>query len=95
MIDNGATLISDDVCVVEKFNDIYLFCPPETKGLLEVRDMGVVTVPFVEQIKLRLVVKLTVSGTNRLPDKDNYFKILGIKYPLLKIDVKIRRLSLK
>ena len=40
----------------------------------------------MEQIKLRLVVKLTVSQANRLPNKNNFFKILGIKYPLLKID---------
>ena len=87
LIDNGATLISDDVSICKKkFNDVYLFCPPETKGLLEVRDIGIVTVPFVEQIKLRLVVKLTVSQANRLPNKNNFFKILGIKYPLLKID---------
>ncbi len=87
LIDNGATLISDDVSICKKkLNDIYLFCPTETKGLLEVRDVGIITVPFVEEIKLKLVVKLTISETKRLPDKNNFFKILGIKYPLLKID---------
>ena len=87
LIDNGATLISDDVSICKKrLNDIYLFCPPETKGLLEVRDVGIITVPFVEKIKLRLVVKLTISKTNRLPHKNNFYRILGIKYPLLKID---------
>ena len=87
LIDHGATLISDDVSICKKkFNDIYLFCPSETKGLLEVRDIGIITVPYVEEIKLRLVVKLTVSKTNRLPNKNNFLKILGIKYPLLKID---------
>ncbi len=87
LIDNGATLISDDVSICKKkLNDIYLYCPTETKGLLEVRDVGIITVPFVEEIKLKLVVKLTISETKRLPDKNNFFKILGIKYPLLKID---------
>jgi len=87
LIDNGATLISDDVSICKKkINDIYLYCPTETKGLLEVRDVGIITVPFVEEIKLKLVVKLTISETKRLPDKNNFFKILGIKYPLLKID---------
>ena len=87
LIDNGATLISDDVSICKKkLNDIYLYCPTETKGLLEVRDVGIITVPFVEEIKLKLIVKLTISETKRLPDKNNFFKILGIKYPLLKID---------
>ena len=35
LIDNGATLISDDVSICKKkFNDVYLFCPPETKGFI-------------------------------------------------------------
>ena len=59
LIDNGATLISDDISICRKnSNNIYLYCPPEIKGLLEVREIGIITVPFVERIKLRLVVNL-------------------------------------
>ena len=88
LIDNGATLISDDVSICKKnLNNIYLHCPPEIKGLLEVREIGIITVPFVERIKLRLVVKLKSKNNERFPE-DNYFKILGIKIPLISIEGK-------
>ena len=63
LIDN-ATLISDDVTVCEKKNQIYLSSPGQTKGLLEVREVGIIT-PFVENVELRLVVKLE--------QRDRYF----------------------
>ena len=88
LIDNGATLISDDVSICKKnLNNIYLYCPAETKGLLEVREIGIVTVPFVERIKLKLVVNLKSKKNERFPE-DNYLKILGIKIPLINIDGK-------
>ena len=88
LIDNGATLISDDVSICKKsLNNIYLHCPPEIKGLLEVREIGIITVPFVERIKLSLVVNLKNKINERFPE-DNYFKILGIKIPLITIDGK-------
>ena len=42
----------------KKQNQIYLSSPGQTKGLLEVREVGIITVPFVENVELRLVVKL-------------------------------------
>ncbi len=88
LIDNGATLISDDISICKKnSNNIYLHCPPEIKGLLEVREIGIITVPFVERIKLRLVVNLKSKNNERFP-KDNSFRILGIKIPLISIEGK-------
>ena len=88
LIDNGATLISDDISICRKnSNNIYLYCPPEIKGLLEVREIGIITVPFVERIKLRLVVNLKSKNNERFP-KDNSFRILGIKIPIISIEGK-------
>ena len=88
LIDNGATLISDDISICKKnSNNIYLYCPPEIKGLLEVREIGIITVPFVERIKLRLVVNLNSNNNERFP-KDSSFRILGIKIPLISIEGK-------
>ena len=88
LIDNGATLISDDVSICRKnSNNIYLYCPPEIKGLLEVREIGIITVPFVEKIKLRLVVNLKSNNNERFP-KDSCFRILGIKIPIINIEGK-------
>ena len=88
LIDNGATLISDDISICRKnSNNIYLYCPPEIKGLLEVREIGIITVPFVERIKLRLVVNLKSNNYKRFP-KDSSFRILGIKIPIINIEGK-------
>ena len=88
LIDNGATLISDDISICRKnSNNIYLYCPPEIKGLLEVREVGIITVPFVERIKLRLVVNLKSNNNERFP-KDSCFRILGIKIPIINIEGK-------
>ena len=88
LIDNGATLISDDISICRKnSNNIYLYCPPEIKGLLEVREIGIITVPFVERIKLRLVVNLKSNNNERFP-KDSSFRILGIKIPIINIEGK-------
>ena len=88
LIDNGATLISDDISICRKnSNNIYLYCPPEIKGLLEVREIGIITVPFVERIKLRLVVNLKSDNNERFP-KDSSFRILGIKIPIINIEGK-------
>ena len=88
LIDNGATLISDDISICRKnLNSIYLYCPPEIKGLLEVREIGIITVPFVERIKLRLVVNLKSNNNERFP-KDSSFRILGIKIPIINIEGK-------
>lgn len=88
LIDNGATLISDDISICRKnSNNIYLYCPPEIKGLLEVREVGIITVPFVERIRLRLVVNLKSNNNERFP-KDSSFRILGIKIPIINIEGK-------
>ena len=88
LIDSGATLISDDISICRKnLNNIYLYCPPEIKGLLEVREIGIITVPFVERIKLRLVVNLKSNNNERFP-KDSCFRILGIKIPIINIEGK-------
>jgi len=88
LIDEGATLISDDITICKKKIDgIFLSGPIETKGLLEVREVGIITVPFVDGIRLKMVVKLTEKNLNRMPKK-NFTKVLGVKFPLLVIDGK-------
>ena len=86
LIDSGATLISDDITFCEKKIDrIILSCPSQTKGLLEVREVGIITVPFVEQIKLKMIVKLMNKELERLP-RNKFSKLLGINIPLLTIN---------
>lgn len=88
LIDSGATLISDDITVFSKLEkNISLFGIENTKGLLEVREVGIITVPYVEGIKLKLVVRLTDKVIERIPKK-NQINLLGLKFPKLEINGK-------
>ena len=88
LIDSGATLISDDLTICKKIDDyLYLYPHSETKGLLEVREIGIMTVPYVENIKLTLVVELVEKQFERIPRTMNC-NILGIKFPKIKISGK-------
>lgn len=88
LIDSGATLISDDITVFSKLEkNINLFGIENTKGLLEVREVGIITVPYVEGIKLKLVVRLTDKVIERIPKK-NQINLLGLKFPKLEINGK-------
>ncbi|MDC3176171.1 HPr kinase/phosphatase C-terminal domain-containing protein [Alphaproteobacteria bacterium] len=86
LIDAGATLISDDLTVCKKVrNDIFLYCKKNICGKIEVRGMGIFTVPFIEEIKLKLVVKMTEEIGERFPSKVNTHKILGKYFPRIDI----------
>ena len=85
LIDSGATLISDDLTICKKIGDyLYLYPHSKTKGLLEVREIGIMTVPYVENIKLKLVVELMEKESERIP-KMMSCNILGMKFPRIKI----------
>ena len=78
LIDSGATLISDDVTICKKrINGIFLYSPKETKGLLEVREIGIITVPFIENVKLSLLVELIDKEGERMPEKEKKI-LLGV-----------------
>ena len=43
LIDNGATLVSDDLTICKKIGEnIFLFSTEEIRGLLEVREIGII-----------------------------------------------------
>ena len=85
LIDSGAMLISDDLTICKKSgNFLYLNSHKETRGLLEVREIGIMTVPYIDNIKLALVVELTDIDFKRSPGEISC-KVLGIRVPKIKI----------
>ena len=85
LIDSGATLVSDDLTICKKIGDyLYLHPHSKTKGLLEVREIGIMTVPYVENVKLTLVVELVEEKFERIPGMMSC-SILGMKIPKIKI----------
>ncbi|EDL48880.1 HPr kinase/phosphorylase [Erythrobacter sp. SD-21] len=59
LIDRGATLIGDDGLIIDDVDGYPLACPPKTtRGLLEVRNVGLVELPTCEA-PIALVLQLT------------------------------------
>ena len=85
LIDSGATLISDDQTVcMKKETSIHLFSMEKIYGLIEIRGIGLIKVPYIENIKLRMIIQLVDKEIDRLP-KIKKKKLLGFNFPLIKI----------
>ena len=89
LIDSGATLISDDLTICKKISNsiLYLYTPPEIKGLIEIKEKGLLTVPFIDGIRLSLVVELS---NDKIEDKSENCscKIMGVKIPKIIVNSK-------
>lgn len=86
LIDRGFTLVSDDQTIVQKRGDrLYASAPPAIRGKLEIRGLGIVTMPVVEDLPVALVVELT-SDIQRLPVDARERMICGIAVPLISVD---------
>ena len=86
LIDSGGTLISDDQTLcLKKQNEIFLFSIKAIYGLLEIRNMGIIKVPYVENVKMKIIVSLVQKKTVQLYSK-NKKRLLGINFPHLEIE---------
>lgn len=73
LIAMGARLVADDRC--EVFFDGAALCarPPRTiAGLIEIRGLGVVLLPFVPEARIVLVVRTSGDHLQRLPEQRRY-----------------------
>jgi HPr kinase/phosphorylase len=70
MIDQGARLVADDQTELRREgSDIIMSAPATIAGRLEVRGLGIMTVPSVAAVPLRLVVDLLpAADVERLPE---------------------------
>lgn len=86
LIDRGFTLVADDQTVVQKRGErLYVSAPATIRGKLEIRGMGIIPMPVVEDVPLALVVELA-SDIQRLPDDSRERVICSLKVPLISID---------
>ncbi len=82
----GAVLVADDQVLVEASADgLAARAPDALRGRLEVRGIGIVSVPYITETTVRLAVRLgTPSETERIPDFDRQVTdIAGIVLPQL------------
>jgi HPr Serine kinase C-terminal domain len=68
LIDAGARLVADDSVILDARGRRLLARAPQTiAGRMEVRGLGVVAVPFLEEVEVRLEIALG-GAVPRLPD---------------------------
>jgi len=86
LIDSGATLVADDQTELRRRNGrLEMRVPATLEGLLEVRGVGIVRVPCVQDVVLRLVVDLVrPDAIERLPEP-RFVELDGLSFPLLEL----------
>jgi serine kinase of HPr protein (carbohydrate metabolism regulator) len=87
LLDRGFTLVSDDQTIVKRDGERLLASPPPTiAGKLEVRGIGIMDMDNLSDMPVALIVELTSSDIQRLPDDSRERPILGVRLPLIAID---------
>ena len=86
LLDRGFTLVSDDQTIVKKAGTrLCASAPPTIRGKLEIRGIGIVEMPIVDDVPVALVVELT-SEIQRLPDDSRERPVCGVPIPLISVD---------
>jgi serine kinase of HPr protein (carbohydrate metabolism regulator) len=82
-----AMLVADDRVDLARKGDRIVAEPPETiRGKIEVRGLGILTVPCVQSAEVVLVADLTaLEKIERLPDPAAYTELLGLRLPLVRL----------
>jgi serine kinase of HPr protein (carbohydrate metabolism regulator) len=86
LLDRGFALVSDDQTLVKKTGArLTASAPPNIRGKLEIRGIGIVEMEAVDDQPVALVVELT-SDIQRLPDDSRERPIMGVGLPLISVD---------
>ena len=80
-------LVADDQVFVERDGSSLRVRPPDNlRGLIEVRGIGIVTVPSVATSELALIADIVSPGEiERLPGPPTCERLLGIDVPVVRI----------
>lgn len=86
LLDRGARLVADDrVDLHAADGTLSARAPEPIAGLVEVRGLGIITVPTVTEVRLGLVVDLVApAAVERLPEPKTC-TFLGIHLPLVQL----------
>jgi serine kinase of HPr protein (carbohydrate metabolism regulator) len=91
LVDAGAFLVADDLTLVVREAGALIArlpdgAPPETRGRLEIRGIGLVPVQAIDSAPLKLVVDLKPqSEIERLP-RPAHWPCLGLEVPIIALD---------
>ncbi len=85
---NAAQLIADDQVILSRKHDKIIARPPKTiAGKMEVRGLGIIEFPHLQQAELKLIVDLSEpENISRLPSRPLPCRdYLGILVPVIKL----------
>ncbi len=83
MIALGASLVADDRTMIsQKGGQIIADCPPQIKGMIEARGVGLLHCPPAPPTAIKLVLDMDHTETERLPQKRNTM-LFSVSLPLL------------
>lgn len=86
LLDRGFILVSDDQTIVRRDNGRLLAAaPPNIRGKLEIRGIGIVDMETADDLPVALFVELT-SEIERLPDDSRERLVLDLAIPLISVD---------
>lgn len=81
LIDRGAVLVSDDYTALTAADGRLRASPPTNiAGLLEIRHIGIVNLPYVIDVPIALAIALDEKPP-RMPDEPATFEILDLMVP--------------
>lgn len=104
LLDRGAELVSDDYTLVKRLpQGLAAAAAPNIAGKIEVRGIGVVEMPYRENVPVALLVSLGAPPA-RLPEPGGGRAIMGVEVPCvvlaglepsapLKVELALRRLG--
>ncbi|MCJ2177978.1 HPr kinase/phosphorylase [Novosphingobium album (ex Hu et al. 2023)] len=85
LVDRGAELVSDDGVLLVAENGRVIARPhPRTRGLMEVRNLGVLTFPFRNEAPVALAIALDPEAPRYIEEPDTT-EIAGLAVPLVRI----------
>jgi len=86
LIDQGAQLVGDDQVTLTEENDTLIVSPCERiRSLIEARHLGIMHIPFIENIPLALAVNLSANETPERMPNPSFWSCLGVRVPLLSL----------
>ncbi len=85
LIDRGATLIGDDSVMLEARNGHLVALPhPNTRGVLELRNIGLVNYAVCEEAPLALIVRLDENAPRYIEAADSVL-VCGVSLPMIRL----------
>ncbi len=88
LIDRGAVLVSDDYTLLEQQESRLIARAPATiAGRIEVRHVGIVTLPFADDVAVALAIRLD-GIPERLPEPTSSIRLADMDLPCSVLDAR-------